>query len=256
MRWKAIGKAIRGTSHLQSGKACEDALAYKAVISPINEEVLVCCISDGAGSAKYAAEASLLVTTKTVDHLSEQIVKGNELAEADIISIAEQLYDELNEIATQRNEPLNEFSCTFLGCVLFDIKSIFFQIGDGAIIRDDGNNNFIAVWWPHNGEYSNTTTFLIDDPNLCQLKSVVVEGYVQEVALFTDGLQLLTLNNENLSVHQPFFTSMFKWLRVATKEEDINILNRKLGEYLDSDAINSRTDDDKTLFMATRLNAV
>jgi hypothetical protein len=254
MRWKAIGKAIRGTSHLQSGKPCEDAIKYTVVPSPFNGDVLVCCISDGAGSTKYAAEASSLVTTKTVDYLSQQIMKGEELAEADIISIAEQLYDELNEIATQRNEPLNEFSCTFLGCVLFDTKSIFFQIGDGAIIRDDGNDNFVTVWWPQNGEYSNTTSFLIDDHNLCQLKSVVVEGYVQEVALFTDGLQLLTLNNENLSVHQPFFSGMFKWLRMATTEEDINILNRKLGEYLDSDAINSRTDDDKTLFLATRLS--
>ncbi len=160
----------------------------------------------------------------------------------------------LNEMAVQRNEPLNEFSCTFLGCVLFDSKSIFFQIGDGAIIRDDGNNNFVAVWWPHNGEYSNTTAFLIDDHNLCHLKIAVVEDSVQEVALFTDGLQLLALNNENLSVHQPFFTGMFKWLRMATKEEDIHILNRKLGEYLDSDVINSRTDDDKTLFLATRLS--
>ncbi len=94
MRWKAIGKAIRGTSHLQSGKPCEDALAYKVVTSPLNGEVLVCCVSDGAGSATYAAEASSLVTAKTVDYLSEQIMKSDELAEADIISIAEQLYDD------------------------------------------------------------------------------------------------------------------------------------------------------------------
>jgi hypothetical protein len=254
MRWKAIGKTIRGTSHVQSNKSCEDALAYVMVTSPLNQEVLVCCVADGAGSAKYAAEASSLVTNKAVDYLSKQIMTGNELSEADIISIAEQLYDELNKMAAQRNEPLNEFSCTFLGCVLFDAKSLFFQIGDGAIIRDDGNNNFVAFWWPQNGEYSNTTSFLIDDDNFSQLKIAVVEDSIQEVALFTDGLQLLTLNNESLSVHQPFFSGMFKWLRMATKEEDITILNRKLGEYLDSDTINSRTDDDKTLFMATRLS--
>jgi len=254
MRWKAIGKAVQGTSHLQSNKLCEDALAYTVVTSPLNGEVLVCCVADGAGSAKYAAEASSLVTSKTVDYLSKQITNSNELTEADIMSVAEQLYDELNELAAQHNEPLNEFSCTFLGCVLFNTKSLFFQVGDGAIIRDDGNNNFVAVWWPQNGEYSNTTSFLIDDDNFSQLKITVVEDSIQEVALFTDGLQMLTLNNESLSVHQPFFTGMFKWLRMATKEEDITILNRKLGEYLDSDTINSRTDDDKTLFLATRLS--
>src|SRR3954470_18681049 len=125
MRWKAIGKAVRGTSHLQSGKSCEDALQYAVVSSPLNGEVLVCCISDGAGSAKYAAEASSLVTIKTVDYLSEQIMNSNELAEADIMSVAEQLYDELSELAAQRNEPLNEFSCTFLGCVLFNNRNLF-----------------------------------------------------------------------------------------------------------------------------------
>ena len=254
MRWKVIGKTVRGTSHLQSNKPCEDALAYAVATSPLNEEVFICCVADGAGSAKYAAEASSLVTSKTVDFLSKQIFNSNELIEADIMSIAEQLYDELNEMAAQRNEPLNEFSCTFLGCVLFSTKSLFFQVGDGAIIRDDGNNNFVAVWVPQNGEYSNTTSFLIDDDNFSQLKITVVENNVQEVALFTDGLQLLALNNESLSVHQPFFTGMFKWLRMATKEEDITILNRKLGEYLDSDTINSRTDDDKCLLLATRLS--
>src|SRR3954470_6371756 len=107
MRWKAIGKAVRGTSHLQSGKPCEDALQYAVVTSPLNGEVLVCCVSDGAGSAKYAAEVSSLVTTKTVDYLSEQIMNSNELTEGDIIAVAEQVYDELDKMAVQRNEPLN-----------------------------------------------------------------------------------------------------------------------------------------------------
>src|SRR3954454_15993902 len=124
MRWKAIGKSVCGTSHLQSNKPCEDALAYAVVTSPLNEEVLICCVADGAGSAKYAAEASSLVTSRTVDYLSKQIMVRNELSEADFISMAEQLYDELNKMAAQRNEPLNEFSCTFLGCVLFDAKSL------------------------------------------------------------------------------------------------------------------------------------
>jgi len=254
MRWKVIGSAVQGISHLQCGKPCEDALNYAVVNTSYNGDVLVCCVSDGAGSAKYAAEASSLVISKAVDYLSEQITNSGDIGEAAIMSVAEQLYEALKELALQRNEPLNEFSCTFLGCVLFDNKSLFFQIGDGAIIKDDGNNNFVTVWWPQNGEYSNTTSFLIDDPTFCHLKITVVEAHVQEVALFTDGLQLLTLNNENLSVHQPFFTSMFKWLRMAVKQEDIDILNRKLREYLNSDAINSRTDDDKTLFLATRLS--
>jgi hypothetical protein len=245
---------VRGTSHVQANKSCEDSLAYAVVTSLLNEEVLLCCVSDGAGSAKYAAAASSLVTARTIAYLSELVANSNVIKEADILVTVEKVYEELKDIAAQSNEPLNEFSCTYLGCVLFHNTSIFFQVGDGAIIRDDGNDNYVTVWWPQNGEYSNTTSFLIDDYNFCHLKIAVVEDNVQEVALFTDGLQLLTLNNENLSVHQPFFSGMFKWLRMAVKDEEIDILNRKLGEYLDSDNINSRTDDDKTLFLATRLS--
>src|SRR4051794_16076125 len=125
MRWKIIGKDVRGTSHLESNKPCEDAISYQVITTPLNAEVLVCCIADGAGSAKYAAEAASLVTTKTVDYLAKQIMYSTELTDADIMGIAEQLYEELNAMAAQRNEPLNEFSCTFLGCALFDNKSLF-----------------------------------------------------------------------------------------------------------------------------------
>lgn len=254
MRWKVIGQSVAGTSHQQVNKPCEDALAYTVVAAPQGEDVLICCVADGAGSARYAAIASALVTTKTVDYLSETIVNNTNIHEPDIVAVAEKLYEELQAMAAQYEEPLNEFSCTYLGCILFNNKSIFFQIGDGAMVRDDGNNHYVPVWWPENGEYSNITFFLVDDYHFGHLKTITIEESVQEVALFTDGLQLLALNNENFSVHQPFFNGMFKWLRMAAKKEDVDILNRKLHEYLNSDAINSRTDDDKTLLLATRMS--
>jgi hypothetical protein len=46
---------------------------------------------------------------------------------------------------------------------------------------------------------------------------------------------------------------MFKWLRMAGTEEQLATLNEKLQQYLSGDLINQKTDDDKTLFLATRL---
>jgi hypothetical protein len=85
------------------------------------------------------------------------------------------------------------------------------------------------------------------------LKIIKILEPVHEVALTTDGLQMLVLNNETSTLHQPFFTSLFKGLRIADDSEKIEILNKKLREYLSSSIINERTDDDKTLFLATRL---
>jgi len=251
MTWRAIGQRAIGTAHVQSGKVCEDALAFQRVTSP-DGDVLIACASDGAGSALFAAEASQLVTEKTVKVLCNYAKDAYVVRDVDIIMLAEELYDELNRRAALVNCALNEFSCTFLGCYIQNHQAIFFQIGDGAIVREDGHGSFTPVWWPHNGEYSNTTTFLVDDPSFPNLRITTLDQDIREVAIFTDGLQNLILNTEAVSVHQPFFGALFPWLRKSKTDEEIQILQQKLGEYLSGSLINSRTDDDKTLFLATR----
>ncbi|MFT3827980.1 MAG: PP2C family serine/threonine-protein phosphatase [Chitinophagaceae bacterium] len=253
MIWKAIGQSITGTSHIATGKDCEDAFCFKIMPLPTGEETLIAFISDGAGSARYAKIAAEKVTTTAVniagDWISRDILPG----EDHLLQLAETLYDQLEALSVEYNEPLNEFSCTLLGCILLPQHACFMQIGDGAIVRNDGTGHYTHIWWPHNGEYQNTTAFLVDDPNFPHLHTMVVTEEIAEVALFTDGLQMLALNAESTTVHQPFFTNMLKWLQLATEEEHVAVLDKKLAAYLAGDAINSRTDDDKTLFLATRL---
>ena len=254
MRWKAIGQSVIGTSHLQMGKTCEDGVQYTVTVQPDENEVLLCCVSDGAGSAKFAAEASAYITSQIVGLLSDEITAGNEIDEASLLGIFERIYDGFVAKAQDAGEPLNEFSCTLLGCAIFADNAVFFQTGDGAIIRGDGSGSYVTVWWPQNGEYSNTTHFFIDDAAFSNIKILVINEPVAEVGIFTDGLQMLALNYEAMNVHQPFFTGMFKWLRKAKTLDDTAVLDKKLAGFLAGDLINSRTDDDKTLFLATRLS--
>ena len=252
MIWKTIGQAITGTSHLQSERGCEDALSFKTLALPNGDEALICCVSDGAGSALHAAEASSYTVQTTVQAITELLSVTDTIEENNIIEILEQLYEDLRQMAEEKEEHINEYSCTLLGAVITEFYALFFQVGDGAIIRDTNPDQYAPVWWPHNGEYSNTTAFLVDDPNMGHLRIMRLQETIKEIAVFTDGLQLLTLNNESLSVHQPFFQDLFKWLRMVNQEEHLKVLDRKLGEYLNSELINNRTDDDKTLFLATR----
>ncbi len=254
MIWKNIGKSVIGTSHSNTGKPCEDALAFSIITDSVGEEVLVAIVSDGAGSANKAKEASELVTKKAIELFTEFIETDKSINEAAILALVETIYDELMQVATLAEESLSEYSCTFLGAVIYQSSAVFFQIGDGAIIRDDGNDCFSTIWWPHNGEYVNTTSFITDDNNFANLKITIISETINEIAILTDGLQHLSLNNETSTVYQPFFTGLFKWLRYANKAEEVEILNNKLEEYLCSGAINSRTDDDKTLFLATRIH--
>ncbi len=254
MKWKAIGQSTQGVSHILNQKDCEDAIKYGTLFENTEYETLICCLSDGAGSAAYAKEAAQLAVSEGYKFLETCIERNRDVSEADIYEMLENLIDILKDKATQAKANLNEFSCTFLGGVLFSNKSIFFQIGDGAIICLDDNNNYYPIWFPQNGEYQNTTSFLIDYPKVNNLFCTIFHKNIHEVAMFTDGLQLLALNYESYCVHQPFFFDMFKWLRKADNDEKITILNTKLYEYLSSKIINDRTDDDKTLFLATRIN--
>ena len=252
MKWKWIGKSVTGSSHTKNKKGCEDNIRY-GLLATGTGEVLICCASDGAGSARYAAAASLLVTHTGFELLAEQVLSGHDITEAFLFAVAEALYDQLQHKALEEKVEINEFSCTFLGCVVQAGKAAFFQIGDGALVRDDGNGNWVPVWLPQNGEYQNSTYFLSDDSKLKHFKVIILDESISEVAIFTDGLQMLALNMELGSVHQPFFAGMFRWLRMVETGEEQNILQEKLAAYLQSDLINSRTDDDKTLFLATRL---
>lgn len=253
MSWKAIGKSVIGTSHTAGGKGCEDALQYAIIKDLDGTEALICCVSDGAGSALYAAEASEYCTRQVIDELSGFAASGTDVAEADIYNMLEDIYEGLLAKAEENEAEPNEYSCTLLGCYITRRKAVFFQIGDGAIIRNDADDFYTHIWWPHNGEYQNATSFLIDDNTFSNLNVTIIEEPIDEVALFSDGLQLLVLSTESRQVHQPFFTVLFRHLRMATDDERINLLNHKLEEYLDSKTINDRTDDDKTLFLATRL---
>ena len=252
MKWKWIGKSIVGSSHTKNNKGCEDDIRYGLLPSQTGD-VLICCASDGAGSARYAAEASRLVTHAGFDLLAEQVLSGREITEGFLFAVAETLYERLQRKAGEEKVAIGEFSCTLLGCIVQPGKAAFFQIGDGAMVRDDGNGIWVPVWLPQNGEYQNSTNFLSDNSNLQHFKVTILHEAVSEIAIFTDGLQLLALNMELGCVHQPFFAGMFRWLRMVETEEEQNILQEKLAAYLESDLINSRTDDDKTLFLATRL---
>lgn len=253
MTWKAIGQSIIGTSHLASGKFCEDAIKYAVLTDMDGNEVLVCCVADGAGSAEYAQWASSYAAGKVVEFAAQQVNEYDGLTEAYIYALAENIYDGLKQEAETQEVELNEYSCTLLGCIVTRYRTAFFQIGDGAIVRNDGSDFYTALWWPQNGEYHNSTAFLIDDSSFSNLNIAIMDEQVDEVAIFTDGLQMLALNMERRTVHQPFFSDLFRYLRQATDQEKINILDRKLAEYLASTNINDRTDDDKTLFLATRL---
>jgi hypothetical protein len=87
---------------------------------------------------------------------------------------------------------------------------------------------------------------------LSNLHSEVHPAAPAEVAVFSDGIQRLALVYQAKEVHKPFFEPMFARLRKAAGNEEFDLLSGQLALFLGSPAVNERTDDDKSLILATR----
>ena len=125
----------------------------------------------------------------------------------------------------------------------------------GAIVVDavPPSEGYDCVFWPAHEEYENVT-FFAAEPNAAEhLQWALVDRRVEELALFSDGLQRLALDYAGQRPHAPFFRSMLSPLLAGgAGGADGDGLSRSLAAFLDSPRVNDRTDDDKTLMLAIR----
>ena len=75
---------------------------------------------------------------------------------------------------------------------------------------------------------------------------------MEELAIFSDGLERLVLRDADRRAHDPFFEAVFRPLRTASAQGVDPTLSASLGRLLASQTIVSRTDDDTTLVLASR----
>lgn len=159
-----------------------------------------------------------------------------------------QVRESLAARASELGVPIRELACTLLGAVVSDSTAVFVQVGDGAMVVGDGECCDV-VFWPQSGEYANTTNFLTDAAFKESLQFVVRQGRITEFAGFTDGLERLILRFDDRTVHRPALGPMFDQLRAAADEK---ALFAPLRGFLQSEPVNARTNDDKTLILAVR----
>ena len=105
------------------------------------------------------------------------------------------------------------------------------------------------MFWPEAGEYANATNFVTDLAFEAAVQFRSFAERVEELALFSDGLQRLALDYGTRTGHPGFFAPLFRQLRAAA---DPAAVAGPFRAFLNSPAINRRTDDDKTLILATR----
>lgn len=254
--WRIAMASSVGTAHLAAAQPCQDAHGHLATVDAEGQPVLVLATSDGAGSAQRAEIGAILACDTFVRLVAAYLEEGGTvegigrpLAERWIAGILYRL-----ELQTRQTRAvLRDYACTLLAAVVGAKGAAFLQIGDGAMVIAD--NGWRHVFWPQHGEFANTTTFITSDRAAQAMDFEAHRAPVDEIALFTDGLESLVLHKASRSVHGPFFDSMFASVRKSAASGVDDPLSRALGDYLSSARINERTDDDKTLILASRKRA-
>jgi hypothetical protein len=250
--WKIIRASVIGTSHANSNLPCQDD-CYADIIYGANDlDYLVCLVSDGAGSAKEGQKGAELAcnTARTNIEATLGNLSLNPLDESLVEKWVKDIQHAIYKMADANGLTARDYACTLLGAVVSPNKALFFQIGDGAIVASSGYAQG-AVFWPDSGPYENMTYFVTEEDALAHLRISSIRTQIDEVAVFSDGIQRLALLFEQCIPHTPFFEPMFKALRRQIPDE-CEVLDEQLARFLNSDAINKRTDDDKTLILATR----
>lgn len=250
MNWKIIRASVVGTSHSKNGTECQDC-CWADVIETNNKKYLVSIVSDGAGSAVNGAKGSELTCETLVNSITASIESDhNPLSDSNVMQWIEAVRQTIVSEAQKNNLTPRAYAATLLCAIVAEDRALFFQIGDGAMVVSK-SNLFSVVFWPDSGEYTNSTYFVTDENALNNLRINKVNAAINEIALFSDGLQHLALSYDSKTPHSPFFEPMFAILR-NRKETNCDDLDQQLMHFLKSDSINARTDDDKTLVLATR----
>ena len=257
--WRIAGASAIGTSHLKSSAPCQDAFKCGLYESAHEGEVMLLMASDGAGSARFSDIGADVACREFAGNLELYLADGNRVESLDPTNVRKWLDNvvaALSARASADGAPLRDYACTLLAAVLTRTHAVFTQIGDGAMVVREGPEDWCYIFWPQHGEYINTTRFLTDPSSIDQLEFTLVARAIHELAVFTDGIEPLVLQYATNTVHSPFFNTMLPPVRALAEPGFNTALSKQLSLYLSSPIICSRTDDDKTLLLASRLKSL
>lgn len=245
--WRFAAARVPGTSHVNGGLPCQDDFTSTA-----HGDFFVAAVADGAGSVPMAERGASTV----VRSVTASVAAALELAQPAPVTVLKDAAlaarRELAAIADHEGLPVRDFASTLLAVIAGPNGGAALQIGDGVIVVGDDGSDWSWVFWPQHGEYANTTHFLTDEDAPALLQIEVLPSHVSDIALMSDGLERLTLHLGSRSIHRPFFAGIFAPLLAAEGKGEIPVLSAALEEFLRSESVAARTDDDLSLVIATR----
>ncbi len=291
--WQVVGAAVQGVSHARLGLPCQDvqgyqilpdgtlivALADGAGSAPLSDQGAARAVESALAAlaerlaAKKPADAKAWETLlqdifskarKAVLNLSVEAdaaeangaVQAPEMEEASASDPEAELAPEM-AAKSAGILPERAYAST-LTCAVVTTEGWLAvgQIGDGAVIAADASGNLTAVTRLQRGEYANETHFLTQPDALAHLEVDARSFAVHGLAVMSDGLIRLALKMPTQEPHAPFFAPLFRFANSLGKPGAEESGKQQLADFLNSERVNERTDDDKSLVLAVRAPAV
>ncbi|MCC5610134.1 protein phosphatase 2C domain-containing protein [Nostoc sp. CHAB 5834] len=250
MIWKAVCHYSTGVSHQKQDLSCQDYGEYR-----LFGEVVIGAVADGAGSTKYSHLGSQIAVKEILGYLEKfeqefsccSLQSITESARKIFAEGTQQIISVLSNAAISNNCSINEFACTMIAFVATSEWIAAMQIGDGfLVVRLDDELSYQLIFHPDKGEFVNETSFITSKNVLAAMQVKAIAGTQKFICASTDGLENVCINLRNWLPFKPFFQPLETYLeQTHNPEQD----KQYLIQFLESERLKSRTDDDKTLLL-------
>lgn len=263
-RWRCLGASVSGVRHKRHNQPCQDAFGYRLLSAPAQTGAqetrypgeLVVAVADGAGSAPFAkegahamVESALAAVVACWERYRPTSRKAWRLVITQAFSTAQH---ELALRAAAVGHPPRDYAATLLLAIVSEELLVCGLVGDCALVITTGTEQYVSLCKPQRGEYANTTYFATHHDLAQRLDIQLIEQPIAQVALFSDGLLSLAMNIAENQPYAPFFAPLFAFAtQTADGAADQAKAEQTLAAFLDSERVNQRTHDDKTLVLIT-----
>lgn len=241
-----FGASVRGTSHVKNDLPCHDSHLIRRIQE---DEGIIAALSDGMGSAKHAEIGSALASEAAVDYLEEHLKPED--SDDTILDTLKACYREVHSRLAQE-AIISEYDIKDLNATLMmfihlkDGRQFTGQVGDCVTIgQAEGEEAYHVIIQPQKGEYANQTFSICTKSSIENGDYLKLENPQSKVAMMSDGVESISINASNDDVSKLFFDPFFNAFDKPSFDSDK--VSASLQRFLDSDRINKRTDDDKTL---------
>jgi hypothetical protein len=240
--WQVISASVQGTSHVRNETPCQDSHGYFQL-----ENCIIAAVADGLGSAAKSDEGSKLAVDTALNVLKHALIvlPANEKDWEKILSHAfDESRSSLEKLSESSGLPLREYGTTLILAAITPDWVVTGHIGDGAVVAFLDNGEMETMSEPLRGEYANEVAPLTSQNALNLVRYSARQISVKAIALLSDGLQNLSINVASGKPFIPFFTPFFD---AITQTINTTETSKMLAEFLNSERVCSKTDDDKTL---------